>query len=87
MSVKGFKSPKYFGNTEFTPENKSKMYVFIQETFSGYDGTEQQQIIEATFSRGRLQGTTQCRDGWCGRYHRRSPTHQGKLQRMPCLSW
>ena len=47
MQVKGFTSPKFFGNTKFTPKNKSKMYEFIKETFTDYEAKEKQQIIES----------------------------------------
>ena len=47
MTTQGFKSAKYFGHTKFTPENKSKMYEFLQETFSGFEKAEKQQVIRA----------------------------------------
>src|SRR5208337_3856481 len=47
MTVKGFTSPKFFGNTKFNPKQKSKMYEFLKETFADYDIKEKQQIIQA----------------------------------------
>lgn len=47
LTVKGFTSPKYFGNTKFQPKNESKMYGFIKEQFAGYEAKEQQQVIQS----------------------------------------
>ncbi len=58
MQVKGFISPKYFGNTKFTPKNKSKMYEFLKETFADYEAKEKQQIIQALSQEAGLKSSS-----------------------------